>query len=97
MSGLIDRPIREESFDFVNYIRGNSSLLIQAGNPTGITAATLCGRDIAAGKGTAADISVIPDLSKTCEAAGKAPVKSMPFPDYGSAVLAVQSRMSSTT
>lgn len=91
MSGLIDRPVREESFDFVNYYRGGSSLLVKGGNPQKITPATICGNDIAAGKGTAADVSNIPALAKECEAAGKPPVKSVPFPDYNAAVLAVES------
>jgi len=91
MSGLIDRPVREESFDFVNYYRGGSSLLVKGGNPMKITPETICGHDIAAGKGTAADVSNIPALAHQCEAAGKPSVKSVPFPDYNAAVLAVES------
>lgn len=91
MSGLIDRPIREKSFDFVNYIKGTSSLLVQAGNPTGINAENICGKSIAVGKGTAADISVIPELAHRCVQDGKPPVKSSPYPDYTAAVLAVRS------
>src|SRR5579872_2216602 len=37
MSGLIDRPIREKSFDFVDYYRGSSSLLVKTGNPLNVT------------------------------------------------------------
>ena len=91
MSGLIDRPIREKSFDFVDYYRGSSSLLVKNGNPLGITPKTICGKSLAVGKGTAADISVIPELSKRCESANNAAITAMEFPDYSAAVLAVGS------
>lgn len=90
VSGLIDRPVREQVLDFVEYYHAFQSLLVRTGNPDGINAKTICGKDIAVGKGTAAAVSAVPHLSELCEKGGQPAIKIDIFPTYPAGVLAIE-------
>lgn len=90
VSGLIDRPVREKVLDFVDYYHAFQSLLVKAGNPDQVNAKTVCGKQVAVGKGTAAAIATLPHLSELCEKDGKPAIKAAVFPAYSAGVLAIQ-------
>ncbi len=53
MSAITDTPARAESVDFVNYFSAGTSILVQRGNPHGITdIKDLCGKEVAVEQGT---------------------------------------------
>jgi polar amino acid transport system substrate-binding protein len=90
VSGLIDRPVREEVLDFVEYYHAFQSLIVRTGNPDGVNAKTICGKEIAVGKGTAAAVTAVPHLSEMCEKDGKPAIKISVFPTYPAGILAIQ-------
>jgi polar amino acid transport system substrate-binding protein len=67
---LGDLPIREESIDFVDYLKGSDTLLTQKGNPSGISPTDMCGKSVALVVGTG-EVPIIQGYSKTCTADGK--------------------------
>lgn len=53
MSAMTDTPERAESVDFVNYFSAGTAILVQHGNPAGITdIKDLCGKVVAVERGT---------------------------------------------
>jgi polar amino acid transport system substrate-binding protein len=53
LAAMTDTPDREKQADFVNYFDAGTSILVQRGNPAGITDMTdLCGKVVAVEKGT---------------------------------------------
>jgi polar amino acid transport system substrate-binding protein len=53
MSAMTDTAKRERTVDFVNYFSAGSSIVVQRGNPTGITElGDLCGKAVAVQRGT---------------------------------------------
>src|SRR4051812_47736133 len=53
MSAMTDTAKRERTLDFVNYFSAGSSIVVQRGNPTGITElGDLCGKAVAVQRGT---------------------------------------------
>ena len=51
--GTNDTPERQERFDFVDYMKSASGLVVKAGNPEGIAAAEdMCGKTIAVARGS---------------------------------------------
>jgi polar amino acid transport system substrate-binding protein len=53
MSAMTDTPQRERTLDFVNYFSAGSSIVVQRGNPSGVTELSdLCGNRVAVQRGT---------------------------------------------
>jgi polar amino acid transport system substrate-binding protein len=53
LSAMTDTPERERKVDFVNYFSAGTAIVVQRGNPSGITdLAGLCGKTVAVEKGT---------------------------------------------
>ncbi|MFE9171115.1 ABC transporter substrate-binding protein [Streptomyces kebangsaanensis] len=86
-------PERSKAVDFVPYLNAGSGLAVKAGNPLGLKMdpMALCGRTVAAQKGSIQGIAQLPAISKACTGAGKAPVKADLFPSQDGANLAVVS------
>lgn len=82
---------RNQVVDFVTYFSGGASLLTRGGNPDGLTLDNLCGRTIAAQKGTIYVDNVIPKLTADCEAKGQPAIVVDVYPDAAQTNLAVGS------
>lgn len=91
MSSFTDNKDREKSFDFVTYFTAGTSLMVKKGNPEGLSADNLCGKKIAAEKGTTQSDEDLPAKSKACTDGGKPAIDTLIFPDQGGANLALQS------
>jgi polar amino acid transport system substrate-binding protein len=91
LTSMIDKKERQQSADFVDYLKSGVTFMVAKGNPKGITDKLgLCGKTAAVEKSSTGDLSV-DDITKECTAAGKPAVKKQPFPDQASAVQALQS------
>lgn len=82
---------RMKVLDFVNYARVGDALGVPPGNPKKITPTTLCGRTVAALKGSYQVAEVLPGLTKACTDKGQPAISISLFPDQQSASLAVAS------
>ena len=91
MSSFTDNKEREKSFDFVDYFSAGTSLMVKKGNPEGLQPENLCGKKVAAEKGTTQSDEDLPARSKACTDAGKPAIQILIFPDQGGANLALQS------
>lgn len=91
ISGVIDSEARQRYVDFVDYYRGLASLIVKSGNPFNISPSTICGKQIAVGKGSFSQVVGLEMISKNCAAQGKPGVEGMQFPDGSAAILAVES------
>lgn len=91
LSGMEDNPSRRSKLDFVDYFfdkSGKLGLLVQGGNPLGITGwSSVCGRAVAVQQG-AAEIGDLERASKDC---GARPIDIKAFPNGSDAQLAVRS------
>jgi polar amino acid transport system substrate-binding protein len=91
LTSMIDKKERQQSVDFVDYLKSGVTFMVAKGNPKGLKDKTdLCGKTAAVEKSSTGDLSV-DDITKECTAAGKPAVKKQPFPDQASAVQALQS------
>lgn len=86
MSSFTDTKEREQTVDFVTYFEAGTSTMVRKCNPKGIEALEdLCGKTVGAQNGTIQlDQLTKPEaegsLIKTCQDAGKDPVKGQGFP-----------------
>lgn len=91
ISSFTDNKKREQIVDMVTYFRAGTSFLVVKGKDPGVKGlADLCGKSVGVEKGTV-QLADATAQSKTCTAAGKAPVKVEAFPDQAGANLALQS------
>ena len=91
LTSMIDKKERQQTVDFVDYLKSGVTFMVAKGNPKGLKdKLDLCGKTAAVEKSSTGDLSV-DDISKECTAAGKPAVKKQPFPDQASAVQALQS------
>ncbi len=68
MSAMTDTPVRERQVDFVNYFSAGTSIVVQRGNPAGISdLAGLCGRVVAVEESTV-QVDLISRFQATCGA-----------------------------
>lgn len=75
---------RMEQVDFVSYLEAGTQILVQAGNPAGLSdEKSLCGQDLAVVKGSSQDLKIVPELSATCEDEGLEPINKFVFPAQG--------------
>ncbi|WP_067499112.1 ABC transporter substrate-binding protein [Actinoplanes sp. TFC3] len=84
LSAMTDTPQREKKVDFVNYLAAGTSIIVQRGNPNGITdIPALCGRVVAIEKGTTqADL-----LRRSQAGCGTKPIHIGEYPTNADAML----------
>lgn len=89
MSAFSVTPERSKVVDFVPYLKSGSGLAVAKGNPLDLEMKpeSLCGHRIAAQKGSTQAIEQLPDISKSCEKAGKPAVAIRLFPSQNEANL----------
>jgi polar amino acid transport system substrate-binding protein len=77
ISAMTDTPERARSADFVNYFRAGTSIVVQRGNPAGITALDdLCGKAVAVESGTT-QVDLLARTQRNC-VSSRIVVKSYP-------------------
>jgi|SRR5699024_2604301 len=85
-----DTVPRQEVLDFIDYLKGNYTLLIPAGNPEEVASlADMCGMSIATIRG-AVQADAVKEQSEACEAAGEEPIKLALYKTTSDARLQVQ-------
>ena len=90
ISGMNNTPERAQTVDFVNYLNVGQSLVVQKGNPLGITSLeTLCGHTAGAQVGTT-NIDTLNAASEECVAAGQDPIDVVGFPADTDGILALK-------
>lgn len=84
---------RKKIVDFVPYLSGGTGLAVPTGNPKGLSmdAMTMCGKKIAAQKGSIQGLEILPKLSKQCKTAGEPAIKMRMYPAQSDANLALTS------
>lgn len=82
---------RQKVVDFVPYISGGSGMAVLPGNPAklSMTAASLCGKKIAAQKGTHESQDILPTMSQECTSSGSPAIDQAVFPTQTDANLAL--------
>lgn len=82
---------RRKVVDFVPYISGGSGMAVLPGNPAklSMTAASLCGKKIAAQKGTHEALDILPTMSGECTGSGSPGIDQAIFPTQTDANLAL--------
>ncbi|WP_284991293.1 transporter substrate-binding domain-containing protein [Arthrobacter sp. efr-133-TYG-120] len=93
ISGFIETTERKKNADFVSYEQGGTSIAVPLGNPKKLSTewTTLCGKKIAAGKGTIQGLTILPDFAAKCVAAGQPAIDAQLFPSMNDANLALRS------
>lgn len=89
VSVMLDTKVREQTVDFVDYIKDGSGFLVRKGDGrSGLTLGQLCGMKVAAITGSveSGDLST---QSKACTAAGKKPVAQSIFAQNNQGILAL--------
>jgi polar amino acid transport system substrate-binding protein len=67
MSAMTDTTERERALDFVDYFSAGSSIVVQRGNPAGISGiSTLCGHTVAVQRGTV-QVDLLRNAAKNCD------------------------------
>jgi polar amino acid transport system substrate-binding protein len=84
MSAMTDTPERAKAVDFVDYFRAGTSILVQRGNPSGVTDLTsLCGKAVSVESGTTqADL-----LARTQKNCGGRPIIVKSYPTNSDALV----------
>ncbi|MBV1780563.1 ABC transporter substrate-binding protein [Paeniglutamicibacter sp. ABSL32-1] len=84
---------RRKAVDFVPYLQGGTGLAVAPGNPEklSVDAATLCGKAVAAQKGSIQSLDILPAFSKKCTEAGSPAIDMQFFPTQNDANLALTS------
>lgn len=93
MSAFSVTAERQKVVDFVPYLTGGSALAVAKGNPEGLEMEplSLCGKTIAAQKGTMQAQDFLPSFSEECEAESMLPIDIKVFPSQNDANLALTS------
>ena len=90
ISGMNNTPERAEQVDFVNYLFVGQSLVVQAGNPEGITSLeTLCGHAAGSQVGTT-NLDTLNAANDACIAAGEEGIDVTGFPADTDGILALK-------
>lgn len=84
---------RRKAVDFVPYLQGGTGLAVAPGNPEklSVDAASLCGKAIAAQKGSIQSQDILPAFSKKCTEGGDPAIDMQFFPTQNDANLALTS------
>jgi polar amino acid transport system substrate-binding protein len=93
ISGFQETEERKTNADFVSYAQGGTSVAVPVGNPKHLSTdwTSMCGRKIAAGKGTIQGMNTLPDFAAKCAAAGQPSLDVQLFPSMNDANLALRS------
>jgi polar amino acid transport system substrate-binding protein len=84
ISAMSDTPEREQKVDFVNYFSAGTSIIVQSGNPSGVTdIKSLCGKRVAAEGGTTQEDL----LSRAQPGCGSERMRFLPVPTYSDALV----------
>ena len=84
ISAMTDTPERARTADFVNYFKAGTSIVVQRGNPAGITEINdLCGKVVAVQSGTT-QVDLLARSQKKC---GRRPIVVKAFPTNSDALL----------
>jgi polar amino acid transport system substrate-binding protein len=90
ISGMNNTPERAEQVDFVNYLFVGQSLVVQVGNPEGITSLeTLCGHAAGSQVGST-NLDTLNEANEACIAAGKEGIDVTGFPADTDGILALK-------
>ena len=90
ISGMSDTAERQQEIDFVDYYQAGAMLLVQKGNPEGLTSiADLCGLTVAVQRGTT-QAGYAEDQSAQCESDGQEPIELLAFDRETEAMLQVK-------
>lgn len=90
MTGITDTVEREKVIDFVNYANVGSGIIVQAGNPKGVSKLDdICGLIVASQTGDVAT-TYANTQSKKCVADGRKPVVVNEFPEATQSMLQLQ-------
>jgi polar amino acid transport system substrate-binding protein len=90
ISGMNNTPERAEQVDFVNYLFVGPSLVVQVGNPEGITSLeTLCGHAAGSQVGST-NLDTLNEANEACIAAGKEGIDVTGFPADTDGILALK-------
>lgn len=90
MTGITDTVEREKVIDFVNYANVGSEIIVQAGNPKGVSKLDdICGLIVASQTGDVAT-TYANTQSKKCVAEGRKPVVVNEFPEATQSMLQLQ-------
>ncbi|CAN3701802.1 MULTISPECIES: transporter substrate-binding domain-containing protein [unclassified Microbacterium] len=88
MFGMNDTAKRREVLDFVDYFEAGLAIMVEKGNPAGITSMSdLCGKSVAVAKGTTQADFVAAESAKCASGA----ITSIELPTENDAILAVKS------
>ena len=84
---------RRKAVDFVPYLQGGTGLAVAPGNPQklSVDATSLCGKAVAAQKGSIQSLDILPAFSKDCTEAGSPAIDMQFFPTQNDANLALTS------
>lgn len=84
---------RKKQVDFVTYLKGGSAVAVKPGNPDklAVNAEAMCGKAIAAQKGSSQSLEILPKFDKQCTDAGKPAIDIQLFPTQNDANLALVS------
>ncbi len=93
MSSFTITADREKTLDWVSYYNAGTQMMVKSGNPQHLSVNddSLCGKRVAAEKGTTQADSDVPARTKKCQGAGKAPIALSVFTDQNGANLALAS------
>lgn len=91
LNSMDDTPVREQQLIFVDYEADGALLLVQKGDPAGITTlASLCGKSISLLSGSY-QVNLVQNQQAKCSAEGKPAIQASQYESVGDAILAVQS------
>jgi polar amino acid transport system substrate-binding protein len=84
LSAMTDTPEREQSVDFVNYFTAGTSIVVQRGNPDGISdLKDLCGKSVAVEDGTT-QVDLVKRSQTNCDGV---PIRVKTFPTNSDALV----------
>ena len=87
MSAMTDTPERAKTADFVNYFTAGTSIVVQSGNPAGITEISdLCGKVVA----VQSDTTQVDLLARTQHNCGSQPIIVKTYPTNSDALMQVR-------
>jgi polar amino acid transport system substrate-binding protein len=91
-SGEGDTHLKEQNFDYVDYLDNKLAILVRKGNPRNIhSLSDLCGHTVATGKTSMAFIAYIEKTSVECQHLSKSPLHMLQFGSANDVDLAVRS------
>ncbi len=86
-------PDRLKVLDMIDYLKGGSSVAVVAGNPLNLTNDTLCGKNIAAAKGSTQQLVHLPNvLEWTCTSQDKPAISGITPPNVQEALTQLHSK-----